>query len=134
MSCLFNSLAPAVGIHPDVLRKVIAEYLKTDPKLLDCIKATDIIKWTDGQTLEAYTDRMSNTDSWGGAIEIRTFCELYSMDVTVHVLYTGKEFTTESSKDPIRIVHISYTGDHFEPKYIEILSYPTLFGYEYFVY
>ena len=47
MSCLFNSLAPAVSLHPEVLRKAIAAYLKTDPKLLDDIKAKDIIEWTE---------------------------------------------------------------------------------------
>ncbi|KKL65197.1 hypothetical protein LCGC14_2157400 [marine sediment metagenome] len=120
MSCLFNSLAPAVSLHPEVLRKAIAAYLKTDPELLDDIKATDIVAWTEGRTLQEYADRMSQAGVWGGAIEIRAFCELFDMDVVVHVIYTGKEFTVESSKTPRRIIHISYTGNHFEPMYIEL--------------
>ena len=121
MSCLFNSLAPAVSLHPEVLRKAIAAYLKTDPKLLDDIKAKDIIEWTEGKSLQEYASRMSRPGVWGGAIEIRAFCELFEMDVTVHVLYTDKEFTVETSKQPTRVVHISYTGNHFEPMYIEIV-------------
>jgi hypothetical protein len=120
MSCLFNSLAPAVSLNSEVLRMAIAAYLKTDPKLLDNINAKDIVAWTEGQTLEEYANRMSRSGSWGGAIEIRAFCELFDMNVTVHVLYTGKEFTVETSKNPIRTVHISYTGNHFEPMYIKL--------------
>nr|QBK87490.1 MAG: OTU-like cysteine protease [Marseillevirus LCMAC201] len=121
MSCLFNSLAPAVNLHPEVLRKAIAAYLKTDPELLDNVKATDVVEWTEGSTLEEYADRMSQSGTWGGAIEIKAFCELFDMDVTVHVIYTGKEFTVESSKTPLRIVHINYTGNHFESMYIELV-------------
>lgn len=118
MSCLFNSLAPAVGLNPQILRKTIAAYLKTDPKLLDDISAKDIVEWTEGRSLHDYADNMSRPEVWGGAIEIRAFCELFRMDVTVHVLYTKKEFTVETSKVPTRTVHISYTGSHFEPLYI----------------
>ena len=119
MSCLFNSLSPAVSLHPEVLRKVLATYLKTDPALLDDIKAADIIKWTEGKSLQDYASSMSRPGVWGGAIEIRAFCELYEMDVVIHVLYTGKKFSIKSSKNPKKIVHISYTGNHFEPMYIE---------------
>ena len=118
MSCLFNSLAPAVGLHPEVLRKALAAYLKTDPQLLDNIKATDIIKWTEGKNLNDYAQRMSQPGVWGGAIEIRAFCELFEMDVCIHVLYTGQQFSVETSKEPRKTVHISYTGNHFESMYI----------------
>ncbi len=121
MSCLFNSLAPAVNLHPEVLRKAIAAYLKTDPELLDDIKATDIIAWTEGRSLQDYADRMANPGVWGGAIELKAFCELFDMDVVVHVSYTATEFTVESSKMPRRVVHISYTGSHFEPLYIKFI-------------
>jgi len=121
MSCLFNSLSPAVNLHPEILRKAISAYLKTDPKLLDNIKATDIINWAEGKDLYEYANQMSQPGVWGGAIEIRAFCELFEMDVKVHVLYTGLEFIIKSSKKPTAIIHINYTGNHFESKYIEII-------------
>lgn len=120
MSCLFDSLAPAVGLHPWVLRRAIAAYLKTDPKLLEDIKATDIISWTEGQDLQSYANRMAQSNTWGGAIEIRAFCELFEMNVIVHVLYTGYQFPVETSKIPRKIVHIRYDGIHFEPLYTEL--------------
>ena len=121
MSCLFKSLAPAVCIDPEILRETIAAYLKTDPLLLDDIRAGDVIKMSEGQNLQEYTAKMSQSTTWGGAIEIKAFCELFHMDVTVHVLYTGKQFTVDSSKEPSHNVHISYTGNHFEPMFVQIL-------------
>ena len=120
MSCLFNSLAPAVHLHPEILRTRIANFLKTDPELLDDIKAKDIIAWTENKTLDEYANRMSRPGVWGGGIEIRAFCEMYAIDVAVHVLYTNKKFTIRSSKKANKKVHISYTGSHFEPMYIII--------------
>ncbi len=121
MSCLFDSLAPAVSLHSGVLRKAIAAYLKTDPKLLEDIKATDIISWTEGLDLQSYTNRMAQSNTWGGAIEIRAFCELFEMNVIVHVQYTGYQFSIETSKIPSRTVHIRYDGSHFEPMYTELV-------------
>jgi hypothetical protein len=103
------------------VRREIAEHLKTNPVLLDDIRANDIVAWTEGGTLQDYANHMLRSDVWGGAIEIKTYCELYAVNVVVHVLYTGKVFTVESSKTPRRIVHISYTGSHFEPLYSEII-------------
>lgn len=122
MSCLFISLAPAVGLHPEVLRKKIADYLRTNPKLMDDIDAKTIIEWTEGTSLANYANKMSRPGVWGGAIEIRAFCEMYEMDVTVHVLYTHKAFIIESSFEPCRVVHINYNGSHFEPMYVELIE------------
>ena len=117
MSCLFNSLAPAVQLHPEDLRRSIANFLKTDPALLDDIKAKDIIEWSEGKSLEEYANRMGQPGVWGGGIEIRAFCELYNVDVVVHVLYTKRKFIVKGSKRANKETHISYTGNHFEPMY-----------------
>lgn len=120
MSCLFNSLAPEVYVYPETLRGAITKYLMTNPTLMDDVKASDIIKWTSGSSLMDYVESMSRPGVWGGAIEIRAFCELYTMNVKIHVLYTGKKFTINCSGQPTRTIHISYTGSHFEPLYTEI--------------
>jgi hypothetical protein len=122
MSCLFNSLAPAVGIKSEDLRTVIVQYLQTNPVLLDDIKARDIISWSENTSLQDYAARMTQAHTWGGAIEIRAFCELYGTNVCVHVLYTQRIFTFECSRLATKTVHISYTGSHFEPLYTEILQ------------
>jgi hypothetical protein len=122
MSCLFNSLCISVNMNSSELRTNIVEYLNTNPEFIDNIKVEDIINWTFGNNLETYTRNMMNQNVWGGAIEIRAFCELFNMNVTVHVLYTGKQFTIETSKKPLKNIHINYTGNHFSPMYIEYLQ------------
>ena len=117
MSCLFDSLAPAIGISSDLLRKNIASYLKTDPKLLDDICTKEIVAWTENKNLDEYVDRMMKSDTWGGAIEIKAFCELFRIDVTIHVQYTGKQFTIKASKPASKNIHIRYTGTHFTSMY-----------------
>ena len=118
MSCLFRSLSKGINIHEDLLRKVIVDYIKTNPVLLDDIKAADVINWTEGQDLDKYARRMYHSYAWGGAIEIRAFCNLFHVNVCVHVLYTNKKFTIESARpNPVKTIHISYNGSHFEPMF-----------------
>jgi hypothetical protein len=117
MSCLFDSLSVYVNMNSGNLRNLIVNYLKTNPKLIDDLTASDIIKWTENCDLNNYTNRMNNENAWGGAIEIRAFCELFSVNVTVHVLYTNKQFEICTSQKPKANIHISYTGTHFEPMY-----------------
>jgi len=118
MSCLFDSLAKCLQIDSTSLRYYIVKFLKTNPILLDDITAKDVIEWTDDIDLNSYTDKMLNTNEWGGAIEIKAFCELYNVNVKIHVQYTGKSFIITSSQKSNKTIHISYTGNHFEPLYI----------------
>ena len=124
MSCLFISLAKALNLNHQILRNTLVKYLQTNPPLLDDLNANEIIKYTENTSLEQYTERMAHTNVWGGAIEIKAFCDLFAVNVTVHVLYTGKQFTVVSSKEPKLDIHIEYTGSHFEPKYSEIIPPP----------
>jgi len=123
MSCLFLSLAPIVNMHPMEVRLRIVEYLKTNPAIMDELKAEDIVKLSDTkETFQSYTEKMKSPDTWGGALEIRAFCQLFKVNVTVHVVYTGKEFTFYSNIASSKTMHIKYTGTHFVPYYISILE------------
>ena len=110
MSCLFNSLARYVNKTPTELRKEITEYLQTNPCLLDDVKADDVIKWTEQKSLESYTQEMFKEQTWGGCIEIKAFCDLYKMNVTVRYRNKTIEIVT---KEPTKTVHINYTGGHY---------------------
>lgn len=118
MSCLFISLAPAVNETSDSLRQKIVNYLKTDPELLDSVKASEITIWTENDRLENYTRRMGKTSEMGGAIEIRAFCEMYSANVIVNVISNGKKIEFNCTAQPAKItVHLRYTGNHYDLKY-----------------
>lgn len=119
MSCLFNSLSRFVGIDSTQLRLNIVEYLKTNPKLMDDASVSDVLEWSGEKSLMDYVDEMSKTHVWGGAIEIKGFCDLYKMNVNVHVTYTNQKFIV-TTPNAIKTCHISYNGGHFEPLYLEI--------------
>lgn len=121
MSCLFKSLAVGLGQHPERLRMIIAKYLETNPKLLDDINAADIIRWSENKSLAEYSRRMAQPGvAWGGAIEIKAFCDLFKVNVKIHVMYTGKIFEMCCNGTATHTIHITYNGSHFEPYYIEI--------------
>lgn len=117
MSCLFQSLAPAVNLKSEELRDIITKYLSTNPALIDDIKLNDIIKWNGEGSLETYINKMSRNE-WGGCIEIRAFCKLFNMDVIIH--FKQNIIEVNCGGKPVKIVHIRYTGSHYDPLYIRI--------------
>ena len=130
MSCLFDSLAPAVCLHPAILRRAIVAYLKTNPKMPNDLHLADNICYGYGYNqqeninknalVQKYASLMANPEVWGGEPEIVAFCELFNIDVVIHDLYSGKQFCIESSKHARKKVHIGFNGNHFTPKYVEI--------------
>lgn len=129
MSCLFNSLSPAVSLHHEILRKAIVAFLKTNPVLYDDdSKFKDILQWTfdadSNLVFHAYLSEMNKSNAWGTAIEIKAFCELFDINVTVHLISPLKkdliEFVCTASTKNKKTVHISYNGDHYTPLYVEL--------------
>ena len=122
MSCLFDSLSFAVGINPLNLRLIICNYLENNPALVDDLKLSAILKATESLSLTEYTRKMSNESTWGSALELKSFCDIFSMSVQVHVTYTGQEFTIVcSNPKPRKLVHIYYNGSHYEPGWADLL-------------
>jgi hypothetical protein len=118
MSCLFNSLAKTIqNTNGNELRKIITEYLKNNPILYDDenTKLSDLIG---GESeLSKYINNMEKSSTWGGAIEIKAFCDIFNAIVKVKVLSTNKwiEFIPQN-KNIINspIFTISWNGNHFE--------------------
>ena len=124
MSCLFNSLAfhTKGSYNATELRKLICDYLEKDPILIgNDTHLKDILK-IQNSTITEYTQQMRKRHVWGGAIEIRAFCELFDIKVIVFVIRENRniEFlpssleNNESGKIE-KCVKISWTGAHYEP-------------------
>lgn len=121
MSCLFRSLAsylPAPGA--DRLRADICEYLSQNPPLFDDgTSVNDAVQWESGDPgIEHYLSRMRQSSTWGGAIEIKAFCDMYRISVVVHDLRTSPSKTITfhpRQGPPVRTVHLQWTGGHYEP-------------------
>lgn len=115
MSCLFNSLSKFIS-HQDSqkLRQDICNYLESNKPLVDELTIKEIAE-LDGLTQEQYIQNMRNDNTWGGAPEIKAFCEMYHIGVKVLVNSSGKIIDFKASEDFDRFVVISWTGNHFEP-------------------
>ena len=130
MSCLFNSLSSLTpGIDSLSLRNKICDFLLLDKfekiKLEEdvplCAAETDELKPSmvaelEGMTLAHYVDKMRNTNTWGGALEIISYVYLYNTNVSVVNIRDRStkdiEFVLEGNSKTIKI---SWNGGHYEP-------------------
>ena len=115
MSCLFNSLSYFINISPINLRHIICDYLLSNPNILDTIDAKNVTQWESGTSLEQYVSHMRHNSTWGGAIEIRSYCNIFNIQVNIIMTdNTIIEFIPDNNK-PTRIINLLYTGNHYEP-------------------
>ena len=123
MSCLFDSLASYIeNMDASRIRQLITEYLARDPIVFPDLDAgegrvSQWLRFEDPQySLQTYVDAMAQPSTWGGAIEIRAFCELFNARVMVYLYQTQHtiEFRPHHVTDDTVSLWIGYTGDHFE--------------------
>lgn len=114
MSCLFQSLSKFVS-HADYskLRQDICNFLESNQPLLDDLTIKEIAE-LDGITKEQYIQNMRQDSTWGGAPEIRAFCEMYNIGVKVLVLQSEKIIDFNCTTPTNNFVLISWNGSHFE--------------------
>ena len=116
MSCLFISLCYFIPgqISADHLRHIICEYLMTNMSILDTINANDLVLLESNMSLDTYVNNMRSHSTWGGAIEIKCFCNIFNIQVDVVFNDRIIEFfpNTRNHTDKIKIL---YTGNHYEP-------------------
>lgn len=119
MSCLFRSLSAFVSsVDEDGLRRIICNYLEQNPKIMDDLSLQDILHVDGVHTLD-YVNNMRDPSTWGSALEIRAFCEIYQVGVVVRILPTGRDvvfkpFSLENATC-LNAVMIGWTGNHYEP-------------------
>lgn len=126
MSCLFDSLSYFHSISSNEMRSRICDYIKTNPKMND-VKVSDCIKWETGKTLDAYISHMRNSCTWGGAIEIKAYCDLFNVSVEVNSIRKGEHRKVEfiNTRKTNMWIILKWTGNHYEPiwdgkEYIEV--------------
>lgn len=118
MSCLFRSLASFIdNISETELRKMIADYLQTDPFIFNNPdqRLSDILK-IDNIHLHDYVELMRKEHTWGGAIEIKAFCDMFQSKVVVHIQSSKKTVEFYPHNEIIRCeFFIHWDGGHYEP-------------------
>ena len=117
MSCLYRALAYFHQQYStEQMRATLCRYLSTNPEL-SLGSASQVIPWETGQSLSQYLQRMQHHSSWGGAIEIKAYADLFGMNVKVYSIPNRRsiEFLTDKNPDQAKWVALSWTGGHYEP-------------------
>lgn len=116
MSCLFDTLSSFLSLSSRELRENICNYLQNNPNLYEDMKAEDYIKWNgEGYSnINQYIQKMRQTSTWGGAIEIKAFCNMYHTKVIVNGR-TNKERVEfiPSIKSSSKDIEIQWNGGHY---------------------
>lgn len=122
MSCLFDSLASFVhNTNGKILRTNIISFMKTNPILITPdLKLSSIIYNEENEDneikqLQNYLDYMSKEDTWGGGIEIRSFCQLYMTKVNVITDDNKCISFIPVNKETKYEINISWINNHYEP-------------------
>lgn len=77
---------------------------------------------TENISLQDYIRQMRSNATWGGAIEIKAFCDIYNVNVLVRNIRNENrdpntpdtiEFLCNNNTN--RLVEITWNGGHFEP-------------------
>lgn len=117
MSCLFDTLSIHVGLTSQELRDNICNYLKDNPKMFDEVTAENYVNWNDEGygDLQAYISRMRSSGSWGGAIEIKAFCNMYNKHINVHdVRGRGNVINfVDDERSNRQLLNINWNGGHY---------------------
>ncbi len=118
MSCLFDSLSSYLNnVTSYELRQIVVNYLETNPVLIfPTTKASDIVSVeSQGKSFASYLENMRRNETWGGALEIRGFSELFHRKVNVYVIVTSKIIEFIPSTVQHCPINIKWTGNHFTP-------------------
>ena len=118
MSCLFNSLMYFIhGENSFQIRQKICNYLQENKPIIEGMQTHDVLKF-DNRNADEYIRQMRMPSTWGGAIEIQAACNIWHF--SVHVLNCRDQNNKHIEFLPInksyeRIIHIYWTGGHYEP-------------------
>lgn len=119
MSCLFNSLSYFLNDNAFNIRQKICDYLQNNEPIMEGLDTKFILE------LESpnYIENMRCTQTWGGAIEIQSACNIWDIKIFVKNIRDNTnnkdiEFlpinnsNSNNEKSPI---FLEWSGGHYEP-------------------
>ena len=114
MSCLFNTLSYFMQESSNNNKQKICDYIEQNKSLIEGIETKDIIKYEENN----YIAKMRNTNTWGGAIEIQSACNIWKCKIIVHNRRDKKN--TKIEFIPVSGIientfELEWTGGHYEP-------------------
>ena len=99
------------AVDGNIMRSIICDYLEKDPIIFDDMNVSKII---DPEQINGYVENMRNENTYGGALEIKSFCKIFNLNVLIKSLPNNRDIEFLENKDHCYI-GLYWTGDHFEP-------------------
>ena len=117
MSCLFNSLHYFIKEGSNEIRQKICNYLQENKPIISGLDTNQVLLLED-TNVNNYINKMRETYTWGGAIEIQCACNIWNLQIIVKNIRDSENKTIEFL--PItgnynRTIYISWNGGHYEP-------------------
>lgn len=114
MSCLFDSLARGIWKKNGAeLRREICDYLDSGVEI-DGSSVDNLTIWTEDMNKRDYIHRMRQNNTFGGALEIKAFCNMYKKNVKVDSLPNHKEIEFIGNADDNSWIVLTWNGGHYE--------------------
>jgi hypothetical protein len=81
---------------------------------MDEMVCEDVVKHDSEMSLNDYVGKMRQTNTMGGATEIKAYCLIFKKNVKVHSIPNNKiiDFTVDVS---FPYVGLRWTGNHYDP-------------------
>ena len=118
MSCLFDSLSYFISnLNGAQLRKEITDFIQQDPIMIEPNVRLSSLLESDHISIHNYVQEMRQTSTWGSAIEIKAFCEMFQVEVHVELLHEKRtvEFIPKVNQNHNKYIKICWNGNHFTP-------------------
>lgn len=112
MSCLFDSLSYFINRTSTEIRQIICNYLEENNSIIDGLETSFILELEN----KNYIKDMRRNNTWGGAIEIQSACNIWNIRILVHNVRKDSviEFLPLKNKYNHTIALLWY-GNHYEP-------------------
>ena len=109
-SCLFSSIGYLLDDKFDENTK-----LKYRQLLINYLENIEIDIATLGTSKESYINSMLNVNTWGGAIELNLFSQLYQTEVVSFDIKSNRADIFGQDKNYINRIFVLYNGVHYDP-------------------
>ena len=109
-SCLFSSIGYLLDDKFDENSK-----LKYRQLLINYLENANIDIATLGTSKEDYINQMININTWGGAIELKLFSELFQTEIVSFDIQFNRADIFGQDKNYIHRIFVLYNGVHYDP-------------------
>lgn len=117
MSCLFNSLSYFFNDNAYNIRQKICDYLQNNEPIMEGLDTKFILDLESAN----YIENMRSTQTWGGAIEIQTACNIWNTRIFVKNIRDNNndkdiEFLPINKNSQYNnTIFLEWSGGHYEP-------------------